>query len=129
VGGTLDFYIQDKEAILQRGFKTAGPLPSEGKDYLAETAVMSFRNIYDAVVKRGSFDRVMLHYSGGEHITPQPGERVVYHYRPGPDISAWYFSSDAVSREPLHSDTGKVDQFENVQLWLQSLDALAKKKK
>ena len=128
VGGTLDFYIPNKESLMQRGFRTANPVTPDGKDYLGEASAMSLRYLYDAVVKRGSFDRVILHYSGGEHINPKPGERVVYHYRPGPDTAAWYFASDAVSRQPLHFDTGKSEPFEKVQFWLESLDALAKKK-
>jgi hypothetical protein len=128
VGGTLDFYIPSKESLMQRGFRAANPITSDGKDYLAETAAMLMRNMYDAVVKRGSFDRVTLHYSDGGHINPKPGERAVYFFRPGPDTAAWYFSSDAVTRRPLHFDTGKTERFEKVQFWLESLDVLAKMK-
>lgn len=113
---------------MQRGFRTANPPTQAGKEYLAVAASMSLQSMYDAVVKRGSFDRVMLHYSGGEHINPKPGERVVYHYRPGPDAAAWYFASGTVSRQLIHFDTGKSEPFEKVQFWLESLDALARQK-
>jgi hypothetical protein len=129
VGGSLDVYIQDKNVMMERGFRTATPLTQDGKDYMGETAAMSLRNMYDAILKRGSFDQVILHYSGGEHINPQAGQRVVYHYRPGPETSAWYFSSDAVNRQPLHADTGKAATFEKLEFWLDNLDALARKTK
>jgi hypothetical protein len=117
VGGTLHVHIPDKKSILQRGFKTAKPPSNNVKDFLSEAALLQFKGRHEALVRRGSFDRVVLHSSSGEHIEPGPGEPVVYLHLSGPSQGGWYFSSDKVRRAPLRVDA---------ESWLERLEALAK---
>lgn len=126
VGGTLNFYIPDKATIMERGVTRTGNPRESLIDYVAETSSIAYRTFYDALVKRASFDRVVLHYSGGEQIPAQKGEYVVYLYQPNASAAAWYFSSDVINREQLHFDTSKSDRAEKVQYWIDSIEALAK---
>ena len=126
VGGTLNFHVPDKNAILERGIRKTGEPRAEILDYVAESSSLTHRGLYDALVKRGSFDRVQLNFSGGEHVPSKPGEYVVYLFQPNAQTAAWFFSSDAVKREQLHFDTSKTDRAERIQYWLASIEALAK---
>lgn len=128
VGGTMNLYMPDRQAIVEREVPKMGELRQEILDYLADGALIRYRGLYEAVLKRGSFDRVVLHATRGEEIPPKSGEFVLYVYQPGPGTSAWFFSSDSVKRERIHFDLSKPDASERVQYWLDSIDALAKVK-
>jgi len=126
VGGTLDLYIPDRDAVIERGIRRTGEPRQEIISYVAETAWLANKSLHDALVKRNSFDRVTLHYSSGEHITPKAGERAVYLYVPNVDGIGWFFASTAVPRERIHFDMTKPDRSVRVQYWIDSIEALAK---
>jgi hypothetical protein len=126
VGGTLDVYIPDRNAILDRGIRKTGEPRQEILDYIAESGLLSYQSIYDALVKRNSFDRVALHYSNGEHISPKGGERALYVYQPNVDGIGWFYSSASVPRERVHFDTTKPDRAQRIQYLIDSVEALAK---
>ena len=126
VGGTLDVYVPDRNAIMDRGIRKTGEPRQEILDYITESSMLSYQSIYDALVKRNSFDRVVLHYSNGEHISPKRGERAVYVYQPNVDGIGWFYSSDAVQRERVHFDTTKPDRAQRIQYWIDGVEALAK---
>jgi len=126
VSGTLDLYIPDRDAIKERGIRRTGEPRPEILDYVAETALLANKSLYDALIKRNSFDRVTLHYSSGEHITPKAGERAIYLYAPNVDSIGWFFASAAVPRERIHFDMTKPDRAARVQYWIDSVEALAK---
>ena len=126
IGGTLDLYIPDREAIMERGIRKTGEPRQEILEYVAETALLANQSLYDALLKRNSFDRVELHYSNGQHVTPKAGERAVYLYQPNVDGAGWYFASNAVPRERIHFDMTKPDRAQRVQYWIDSIEALAK---
>lgn len=128
VGGTLSLYIPDREAIMERGIRKTGEPRQEILDYVAETGMLANQSLYDALVKRNSFDNVVLHYSSGQHVAAKPGERVVYLYQPNVDGTGWFFSSDAVPRERIHFDMTKPDRAQRIQYWIDSIEALAKVK-
>jgi len=129
IGGSLAFYIPQKPDIMRRGFESASPLSDDVKDYRAEATFLQYRSLYDAVVKRGSFDHVMLRHSNGGHVLPQRGERIVYLYLSGPEEGAWYFSSRDSSGAGRRQQLGfsrKPERSERVESWLERLDAQAK---
>ena len=126
VGGALDVYVPDRNAIMERGIRRTGEPRQEILDYVSESMMLANKSVYDALVKRNSFDRVTLHYSNGEHITPKAGERAVYLYAPNVDGISWFFASAAVPRERIHFDMTKPDRSARVQYWIDSVEALAK---
>ena len=128
VGGTLNLYSPDKTAILERGIRKTGEPRQEILNYIADVSLISQRGLYDALVKRGSFDRVTHNLSDGQHVPPKAGEFVVYLYQPSVDRVAWFFSSDTVRQQPLHFDMSKAERSERIQYWLDSIDALARVK-
>ena len=128
IGGTLNFYVPEKSAIQERGVILTGKPPANLIDYVVEVASINHQALYDALVRRGAFDRVKLQYSQGEHIPTQNGEYMVYLYQPNARAAAWFFSSDLVKREQVNFDTSKSDRAEKIQYWLDSIEALAKVK-
>lgn len=126
IGGTLNVYIPDRNAIMERGIRKTGEPRQELLDYVAETAMLANQSLYDALLKRNAFDNVVLHESTGQHVTPKAGERAVYLYQPNVDGAGWYFASSAVPRERIHFDMTKPDRAQRVQYWMDSIEALAK---
>jgi hypothetical protein len=126
IGGTLHYYMPNREAILERGIRKTGEPRKEITDYIADTSTINYTGLYNALVKRNAYDRVVLHYSSGEHIDPKPGEYVLYLYQPNVQSTGWYFVSDSVSRESVQFDTSKADRLQRVEYWLSSVDALAR---
>lgn len=128
VGGTLNMYVPSKSAVLEHGIRKSGEPRYEILEYVAETAVLGNQSLYDALIKRNSFDRVVLQDSDGQHITPQAGERVVYLYMPNAQSIGWFFSSNTVKRERVQFDMTKPSRAERVQYWIDSVEALARVK-
>lgn len=126
VGGTLNLYIPNRDSILDRGIRKTGEPRQEILDYVAETAMLANRSLYDALIKRNSFDNVVLTYSTGQHVTPKTGERAVYLYLPNVDGQGWFYASEVVPRERIHFDMTKPDRAQRVQYWIDSVEALAK---
>jgi hypothetical protein len=126
VGGTLDVYVPDRSAVMERGIRRTGEPRQEILDYVAESSMLNFQSVYDALVKRNAFDRVVMHYTNGQHIKPKTGERAVYLYMPNVDGTGWFYTSDVVPSERIHFDMTKPDRAQRVQYWLESVEALAK---
>jgi hypothetical protein len=128
VGGTLNFYSPDKASILERGIRKTGEPSPQILDYVAEISLTDYRGLYNALVKRGSFDRVVFHYSDGQHVPAKAGEYAVYLYQPNVDRIGWFFASDTVKQHPLQFDMSKAERAERIRYWLDSIDALARVK-
>jgi hypothetical protein len=126
VGGTLNVYIPDRSAIMDRGIRKTGEPRQEILDYVTETSMLANQSLYDALIKRNSFDNVVLNYSTGQHVTPKTGERAVYLYLPNVDGQGWFYASEVVPRERIHFDMTKPDRAQRVQYWIDSVEALAK---
>ena len=113
-----------KALILDRSLRPGGN--NEGRDYVATILYNDYRNTGEIIRKRNIFERVDIEESSdGVHVSPKPGEVVIYLYHPDSKTMGWYYISNTTKRTPLHFDKGNPDIVGQVKYFIDSIEALA----
>lgn len=116
--------IIGKAMILERGLNEGGA--AEARDYIASQYLADMRNTAESIRSRNIFERLEVEESlNGGHVTPKPGEAVIYFYLPDRNTGGWYYISQRTPRTPLHFDKGNPDKVGKVKYFIDSVEALA----
>lgn len=121
----LRFVSPTKALVLERGIPPTGGT-ADGRDYVATTLYTDFRFTGDLIKQRGIFENVVAEESADAgHITPRPGEAVIYFYMPDNKTASWYYISQSTPRTPLNFDRGNPDRVGKIKYFIDSVEALA----
>jgi hypothetical protein len=122
VGGAARFCVPNKERIY------AGTIGGNmGREYVTKMLLNDIRFLHAALVKRNIFDQVTYVETQGEACLWQSGEMATVYFLMSADNKAggYYFSSQAVLKEPVQYDSGATKLSDKVLHLLNSVEALA----
>jgi len=116
--------IPDKATVIDRRLPARGT--AEQRDWVGTVIYSGFRNTAENIQYRNIFERVDIQETSDPgHVTPKPGEVVIYLYTPDNKTLGWYYISATTKRTPLHFDTGAPDQAARSKYFYDSIEALA----
>lgn len=115
--------VPSKVVVLERGIRTG---PAEGRDYVATILYNDYRSTAELIRQRNIFETTLIEdTSDPGHVTPRPGEAVIYFYVPDSNTAAWYYLSNSTKRTPLNFDRGNPEKVGKIKYFLDSVEALA----
>lgn len=124
VAKNLRFVMPTKTLMLERGILPTGS--ADGRDYVATTLHADFRFTGELIRQRNIFENMSVEESADAgHVTPKPGESVIYFYMPDSKTGAWYYISQATARTPLNFDRGNPERVGKIKYFIDSVEALA----
>lgn len=116
--------IPSKTLLLDRGVIPTGS--ADGRDYVATTLHADYTFTGELIRQRNIFEQTTIEDSpDAGHVTPNPGEAVIYFYLPDNKTASWYYASNATKRTPLHFDRGNPDKIGKIKYFIDSVEALA----
>jgi hypothetical protein len=97
---------------------------SEGRDYIAEVALIGMKGAYQAIVKRNIFEKLEYVEGNGLEQEALKGEPFIYFFMPDLKTGGYYFVSSAVPRTPVQFDRGSQNPAERTKYFVDSVEAL-----